>query len=210
MSDEWVARRTGVTPTAPPRERYSSRTLLDDASRPTVEEPGDDVLLRGDGSGAGRQLVQMHDHYRAEMARVRDMLAQVRAGARQVGDARNEINMMTIRANDWTLGGYCQAQCLQLTQHHLIETDAIFPFLSSRQPDLAAVIARLNSEHLVIRELLEAVDAALVDLVSHPTEFDAITDAVDLLSDTLLSHFAYEERELLAPLSRYGSYPGEV
>ena len=29
---------------------------------------------------------------------------------------------------------------------------------------------------------------------------------VDLLTDTLLSHLAYEERELLQPLARHGFY----
>ena len=29
---------------------------------------------------------------------------------------------------------------------------------------------------------------------------------VDLLTDTLLSHLAYEERELLHPLARHGFY----
>ena len=33
-----------------------------------------------------------------------------------------------------------------------------------------------------------------------------LQDAVDLLTDTLLSHLAYEERELLHPLARHGFY----
>ena len=30
--------------------------------------------------------------------------------------------------------------------------------------------------------------------------------AIDLLTDALLSHFAYEERELIEPLARHGFY----
>jgi hypothetical protein len=33
-----------------------------------------------------------------------------------------------------------------------------------------------------------------------------LQDTVDLLSDTLFSHLAYEERELIEPLARYGFY----
>jgi hypothetical protein len=34
--------------------------------------------------------------------------------------------------------------------------------------------------------------------------------ALDLLSDTLLSHLAYEERELVEPLARLGFYPDQL
>jgi hypothetical protein len=34
----------------------------------------------------------------------------------------------------------------------------------------------------------------------------AVRDALDLLSDTLLSHLSYEERELIEPLARLGFY----
>lgn len=33
---------------------------------------------------------------------------------------------------------------------------------------------------------------------------------VGLLTDTLLSHFAYEERELTGQLARYAVYPGQI
>jgi hypothetical protein len=33
-----------------------------------------------------------------------------------------------------------------------------------------------------------------------------LADAGDLLTDTLLSHLAHEERELIDPLARYGFY----
>jgi hypothetical protein len=34
--------------------------------------------------------------------------------------------------------------------------------------------------------------------------------AVDALTEALLSHFGYEERELVGPLSRHGFYAGQV
>jgi hypothetical protein len=33
---------------------------------------------------------------------------------------------------------------------------------------------------------------------------------VDVLTQTLLSHLAYEEREITEPLARLGFYPGQV
>lgn len=33
---------------------------------------------------------------------------------------------------------------------------------------------------------------------------------MDFLTDALLSHLSYEERELVEPLARLGFYPGQV
>ena len=41
-------------------------------------------------------------------------------------------------------------------------------------------------------------------------DLTAVDAAVDALSSALLSHFAYEERELVGPLSRHGFYAGQV
>ena len=204
---EWVARRTGVAPTPPPAVRRSDRTVLDEATRPSVPEPPPAVAFE---PAVGSHLVQVHDHYRAELARVRQVLDQVRAGAASVGAARSELNAMTLRAGDWALGGVCQAQCVALTQHHELESDAIFPHLRRAQPDLADVLDRLHAEHRAIHEVLQGVDAALVHLVTSGGDHGPITRAVDLLTDTLESHFAYEERELIAPLARHGMFPGQL
>ena len=206
----WLSRRTGITTSEPPAERHATTTVLDEGTRPSAPEPDDDVQFTARRAAAGRHLVDVHDHYRHEMAQVRDVLAQVKAGTEAIGDARSAINLMSIRANDWTLGGYCQAQCVALTGHHGMEDEAIFPHLRRSQPDLTGVLDRLDSEHLAIHDLLEQVDAALVHLAQHPTDYGPITEAVDLLTDTLLSHFAYEERELAGPLARFGMYPGQV
>jgi len=206
----WLTRRTGLTATAAPDTRHSERTVLDEATRPAAAEPAADVVFGPRGLSAGGHLIDVHDHYRQELAQVRDVLDRVKAGATGVGAARGELNRMVIRANDWTLGGYCQAQCVSITQHHGMEDAGIFPHLRKSQHDLGAVLDRLEEEHHAIHDLLEAVDAALIHLVRNPTDFGPITEAVDLLTDTLLSHFAYEERELIAPLSRHGFYPGQI
>ena len=207
---DWVAARTGVSPSIAPSQRLSGETVLEEASRPRIAEPGPDVVFSRRGQGAGRHLVEVHDHYRQEMAQVRAVLAQVREGSKDVGSARDAVQQMAVRANDWTLGGYCQAQCHSLTQHHTMESDGIFPHLVRSQPDLAPVVERLNAEHLVIHELLDRVDRALVRLVQEPGQYDPIIEALDLLADTITSHFAYEESQLIAPLTRFGFFPSQL
>ena len=53
-------------------------------------------------------------------------------------------------------------------------------------------------------EVLEAVDRALVAFVGPAADSSALQRAVDELTDTLLSHLSYEERELVEPIARLG------
>ncbi|WP_083750475.1 hemerythrin domain-containing protein [Kribbella sp. ALI-6-A] len=109
---------------------------------------------------------------------------------------------MTMRQNNWTLGTYCESYCRVLTMHHTIEDASMFPDLERGDPRLRPVIDRLKEEHLVVHDLLEELDRALVALVSEPDGLEQVRAALDVLSDALLSHLAYEERELIEPLAR--------
>ena len=111
---------------------------------------------------------------------------------------------MTMRQNNWTLGTYCESYCRVVTQHHALEDAAVFPRLRASERDLGPVLDRLQQEHRIIHQVLDSVDRALVAFIGSPSDFTELQEAADLLSDTLLSHLAYEERELLEPLARYG------
>ena len=115
---------------------------------------------------------------------------------------------MTIRQNNWTLGTYCETYCRVVTSHHTLEDRSVFPHLRRSDPALAPVIDRLEEEHHTIADVLERVDRALVALVVAEAgrHRRACGRAVDLLTDTLLSHLSYEERELVEPLARLGFY----
>jgi hemerythrin-like domain-containing protein len=94
-----------------------------------------------------------------------------------------------------------------VTNHHVLEDRSVFPHLRRREADLAPVLDRLESEHEQIAEMLERVDQALVALVSAEEDgIDRVGRAMDLLTDALLSHFSYEERELVEPLARHGFF----
>jgi len=142
---------------------------------------------------------------------VRDVVDQVRKGYLSVGQARSVINTMTIRQNNWTLGAYCESYCRIVTTHHTLEDRTVFPHLRRSEPGLGAVLDRLEEEHEVIADVLDELDRALVALVGDASggrageqALDTLQAKVDLLTDTLLSHLSYEERELLCPLARHG------
>jgi hemerythrin-like domain-containing protein len=114
---------------------------------------------------------------------------------------------MTIRQNNWTLGTFCETYCRTVTNHHVLEDRSVFPHLRRSEAELGPVIDRLEEEHEQIAELLERVDQALVALVAAEEDgIDRVGETMDLLTDALLSHFSYEERELIEPLARHGFY----
>lgn len=181
---------------------------LDEASRPTGPSVAGSVseLSRR----VGDHLAEVHELYRGELAQVQDVLAQLRAGSASPGEARGELQRVALLANNWAFGGVCQRYCFALTQHHDMESGQIFPHLRRAEPELAPVLDRLHDEHLVIHHALGDVDAALVRLAAAPDDLAPIEAAIELLTATILSHFAYEERELSGPLGRHGFFPGQV
>ena len=158
-------------------------------------------------SGAGAHLVEVHDGLRAELSRLRDIVEQVVAGEEQAHRARNAINELTMRQNNWTLGAYCAQYCRFVTGHHTLEDRSVFPHLRRSDPALAPVLDRLEAEHLVIHDVLEQLDDALVGLVSGASGGSATVElqrVVDRLSTTLLDHLSSEEEDLVPALDRYG------
>ncbi|HYP44767.1 MAG TPA: LLM class flavin-dependent oxidoreductase [Propionibacteriaceae bacterium] len=228
-----AARGSGQPPTPPTPQAGGSSTLRrpreaeDDASAFAVRAtPDDGKRLVGDlwdpttrpmrpaapsgqhyparNLAGAQQLVAIHDHLRKELMQIQGLVSQVLEGTSTAGEARTSINELTIRQNNWTVGAYCTSYCRLVTAHHSIEDQAMFPRLRREDPTLAPVVQRLQFEHEVIHGVLDAVDRALVSFVGLDADGPGLRRAVDQLSDTLLSHLSYEERELLEPIARLG------
>jgi iron-sulfur cluster repair protein YtfE (RIC family) len=200
----------GLTPTPDTGARLSSVRMWDEATRPTGPTPPADAVYTRRGRVIGGHLIEVHDHLRAELARVRDLVRQVREGAADAASARSAINEMTMRQNDWALGAYCASYCRFVTGHHMLEDEAVFPHLRASEAGLGPVLDRLADEHKIIHQVLNDVDQALVDHLRNPADFAGLQQAVDILTDTLLSHLAYEEAQLVEPLARHGFYTGQL
>jgi len=179
----------------------------DETTRPTLGEPAGASYPPAQEAVA-QHLVDVHDRLRAELTRLRGLIDEVRRGLLSAGGARAEVHAMSLRQNNWTLGAYCQSYCGFVNGHHSLEDASVFPHLRQADPSVAPVLDRLQDEHVTIHALLDTVDTALVALVRESDEaaLDRVEDALDLLADRLLSHLAYEERELRGPLARHGFY----
>jgi hypothetical protein len=136
--------------------------------------------------------------------RLRQLMTDVLDERLDPGVARSHINTMTLRQHHWTLGAYCQTYCRVVTTHHTFEDIGMLPAIKEADPRLAPVVDRLAQEHGVIHEVIEGVDRALVAFVADSGRGEQVRAAVDLLTDVLLSHLSYEERELVDPLARLG------
>jgi Luciferase-like monooxygenase/Hemerythrin HHE cation binding domain len=196
----------GVQATPDDGTRLSEQRLWDETARPARTAPPTGARYTPAGRAASAELVAVHDMLRGELATVRDLIAAVQKGAIDAARARSELNQMTMRQNNWTMGAYCQSYCRIVTQHHSLEDAAVFPYLRARDNGLGPVLDRLQEEHRVIHGVLGTVDRALVNYIGQSADTSELADAADLLTDTLLSHLAYEERELIDPLARYGFY----
>ncbi|WP_109473662.1 LLM class flavin-dependent oxidoreductase [Ornithinimicrobium cavernae] len=202
--------RLGVHPTRDDGTRLGTAMPWDEATRPRRAESGPDVTYTARGAQMGKHLIDVHDMLRDELRQVRSIVEQVKNLTMDVGTARSTLNEMTMKQNNWTLGAYCARYCATVTQHHSLEDASVFPHLRTAERSLAPVLDRLEQEHVVIHDVIEQVDRALVGFVSRPDDFSALDEAVNTLSDTLLSHLSYEEEQLVEPLARVGFYPGQA
>lgn len=187
---------------APPirAEPVPQSPLLPEEARPHIGDvPGP---LTPAGRASQQTLLQVHEHLRRELAEIQQAAAQVAEGRLDPAAARSLINRMTTRQNYWTLGAFCAQYCRNVTIHHTIEDQHMFPALCRMDARLAAVLARLREEHEIIAEMIERLDRTLVAMVTDPSGLEEVRHLADELSGALLSHFAYEEDELLGPLGR--------
>lgn len=204
------SQRATVRPTPDDEQRLTGELSWDEATRPSVHA-GAEAELTPAQQAAPQHLLDIHNALREELQQVRSVLDQVRQGHLSLGAARSVVNTMTMRQNNWSLGAYCESYCRIVTGHHTLEDRRIFPHLRDADPGLAPVLDRLEHEHEVIAEVLDGLDRALVALVDDDgygqdgrQALDALSHQVDLLTDTMLSHLAYEERELVHPLAEHG------
>jgi hemerythrin-like domain-containing protein len=177
-------------------------TQIDESTRPRRPR-NESATVTPTGAIGQRTLVGVHDHLRAELVRILEVIEQVAEQQLTPQQARELVNRTAMRRNHWTLGAFCASYCRVVSVHHTIEDQALFPTLRNADATLGPVLDRLGEEHEVIAGLLDALDSALVDLIAGRCEPAGVREAAGQLSDVLTSHLAYEEEELLGPIGEF-------
>ncbi|MER5431335.1 LLM class flavin-dependent oxidoreductase [Streptomyces sp. NPDC002588] len=197
-----------VRPTPPPKAWRSAERLWDESTRPVGPPADPERRYPRREQEPARNLVAAHDQLRADLDRLGEVVREVLADTLAPVDARSEIQRLSLRQNAWTLGAYCASYCRITTLHHTREDEDLFPYLRRSDPRLGEVLDRLTEEHHAIHGVIEHIDRELVAFVGEEggeKEREALRAAMDLLTDALLSHLAYEERELIEPMARFGT-----
>ncbi|MFC8190221.1 hemerythrin domain-containing protein [Cellulomonas sp. NPDC057328] len=135
-----------------------------------------------------RQLRDVH-------ARLRDSLQIARDA---IDDAAAEPTSPRLAAD---LRLFCTGFCAALDGHHRGEDAVMFPELVARDPSLAEVVSQLTRDHSVLSQLLGSLQRA-VDAGAGGDDLHRHLDGIEAIMET---HFRYEEKRLLEPLSRLGT-----
>jgi uncharacterized membrane protein YccC len=129
----------------------------------------------------GRQLVEVHQWLRTELARLREELAAY-AGSGTPGPPA-------------PLRTHCTAFCQALTRHHSSEDTTGFQALAEQFPELNPVLEQLRRDHQLVADILRRLQRLLTTLT--PADAEPARRELDGLSAILESHFQWEERRLV-------------
>ncbi len=98
---------------------------------------------------------------------------------------------------------YCRGFCTALDEHHRGEDRALFPAIEEAHPELADTLRKLTQDHSMIDYLITALTQTMRSNAT-PAELERHLDGIAAIME---SHFAYEERQLLASSTDSSSTP---
>jgi Hemerythrin HHE cation binding domain len=160
------------------------------------------------GVAVHRQLKLIHQMLRNDLTMCRELAADVASGAssdevrERIAEMRENSPISTLRVN-------CLYHCHVVHMHHGIEDADMFPALRRSNPDLGAVVDRLESDHRAISTLLDQVESSARDLDDTSTSGvrDQLVTALRDLATRLLEHLAYEEENIAATMRSWERWP---
>jgi hypothetical protein len=161
------------------------------------------------GVAVHRQLKLIHQMLRNDLIMCRELAAEVAAGA-SPADVADRIAALQANSPMWNLQVNCLYHCRIVHMHHHHEDVDMFPALRRSNPDLGAVVDRLESDHRVISVLLDNVEsfARKLDDTTPSAERDALVLALRDLATRLLEHLAFEEENIAATMRSWVTWPG--
>ncbi len=156
------------------------------------------------GEALVAELLWVHDKIRHDLEVVRQLSADVLAGATPDAVAA-AVGELQTNSPLWRLRVNCLYYCRLVHAHHTIEDVAIFPKLRRTDPDLAPVVDRLEDDHRRVADHVAAIEAAvkLLGRDDTPQRRQQLAGALDELASHLLEHLDYEEVHISPALLRW-------
>lgn len=161
------------------------------------------------GVAVHRQLKLIHQMLRNDLTVCRELAAEVAAGASSAHVAERIAELQST-SPIWNLQVNCLYHCRIVHMHHHGEDVDMFPALRRSNPDLGAVVDRLESDHRAISVLLDNVESLARTLDDRTTseERDTLVIALRDLATRLLEHLAFEEENIAATMRSWVTWPG--
>jgi hemerythrin-like domain-containing protein len=104
-----------------------------------------------------------------------------------------------------TIAGHARLVLNGLHLHHTSEDDLLWPWLTERAPEAAAVIGRMESQHAVVEDLLGRIEPALRrwEVEARPAVGREVADLLAQLRTPLIEHLDEEEARVLPLIAAY-------
>lgn len=166
-------------------------------------------LPRTRGDAMVAELKWVHDMIRRDLRIVRQLASDAAAG-RPAGEIAAGIASLAAGGPLWQLRVNCLQYCQFVHHHHQAESVLLFPALRRANPDLGPVVDKLEADHAQVAVLLDDVTGTAGDLADDdtPGARRQLSAALQVLSDVLLAHLAYEEENTAATMRGMSGWPG--
>ncbi len=126
----------------------------------------------------GNELVEIHVWLRAELDQLRE-----------------DLNGERLR----DLKAHCMTFCSAVSRHHKGEDGGGFLVMAEKFPQLRPALDELSRDHVIVADVLRKLESLTVD--PDPADPVRVRAELDGLAALLESHFAYEEKKLVAALN---------
>jgi iron-sulfur cluster repair protein YtfE (RIC family) len=155
------------------------------------------------------ELLWVHSILRRDLDSVERLAREVAAGM-SGADLESELRELKTAGPLWQLKASCLRYCRFVHMHHNAEDVLLFPALREADPSIAPVVDRLEADHLRVSDLLDAIEAAAVELTANGSG-DAcgrVVLGLEELHGHLLEHLDYEELQAGPVMRRLERLPG--
>ena len=158
------------------------------------------------GEALMEELLFIHGMIRQSLASISALVKEVASGA-PVARIRPQLEELASNSIVWRLRESCMQYCYFVHLHHHHEDQAWFPLLRDLDPELDPIIGRLEADHALVSEHLDAVEAASRRLETEDSARENLAFALARLAEHLLEHLQYEETNLGPTLRRIEAWP---
>src|SRR5262249_24425552 len=143
-----------------------------------------------------------------DLATVHSLAEAIRDGLPPF-EAAATIRGLAMSSPLWQMRMNCVRYCRFVEAHHFGETHHLFPHLRRINPDLAAVLDKLDADHVAVAGHLEQVEAAAKALgeLGTPEQRSRLVNALEALARDLLAHLDFEEERLGPTLRTLTHWP---